>query len=378
MKVLVLSSNDICGNCSYGGAQCSKRNYELMKKYFGYENTFLIVFRKNQKQIVEIDAHTCSFPAIEGSIKAVYAAIRHYKVYMPGLHKEVIRYIERVDADVIFFDNIVFGVLEKSMLNKKIIAFMQNVESDYTYHKVKKKGLQYLPAYWSSQWNEKKVIKFTNRLLALTERDANRINSLYHCRPNFLLPITMTDTKVLKEFTVKKNKELLFIGSFFGPNYDGIYWFVESVMSELPEYSLTIVGKGFEQVKKKLERANVKVVGTVESLDEYYLEYPLLVMPILYGEGMKVKTCEALMHGKAILATDEALEGYNVEGLPMISRCNDAQQFIIKIKELFESIQIWESCYEDIRGRYLEKYSTESVEKEFFDFMDEWLETVIK
>ena len=98
----------------------------------------------------------------------------------------------------------------------------------------------------------------------------------------------------------------------FSPNYDGIKWFAENVMTELKDYHLIIVGKDFEQKKDELENVNVHVVGTVESLEKYYYSENIMVMPIFYGDGMKIKTAEAMMYGKIILASDEALEGYEV------------------------------------------------------------------
>lgn len=38
----------------------------------------------------------------------------------------------------------------------------------------------------------------------------------------------------------------------FGPNYEGIKWFVDKVMKKLPEFTLAIVGRNFESQKKKL------------------------------------------------------------------------------------------------------------------------------
>lgn len=47
---------------------------------------------------------------------------------------------------------------------------------------------------------------------------------------------------------------------------------------------------------------------------------------------MKVKTCECMMYGKRIFASDEALEGYrNVDGA--FYRCNISEEFIQSIND---------------------------------------------
>lgn len=41
---------------------------------------------------------------------------------------------------------------------------------------------------------------------------------------------------------------LLFVGSYFKPNVEGIIWFIDNVMPYI-NYSLLIIGKGMEKIK---------------------------------------------------------------------------------------------------------------------------------
>ena len=140
----------------------------------------------------------------------------------------------------------------------------------------------------------------------------------------------------------------------FPPNYYGIKWFVENVMPELKEYHLTIVGKDFELKKKELEKDNVSVVGTVKELDQYYYLPNIMVMPIFYGDGIKIKTAEAMMYGKTIVASDEALEGYEVEAVKGIYRCNTKEEFVDKIRKI--SSNCGNGYNREVRELYLSKY----------------------
>ena len=120
-------------------------------------------------------------------------------------------------------------------------------------------------------------------------------------------------------------------------------------------FKLYIVGKDFEKDKEYLERRNVIVVGTVDNIEDIYYHYSIVVMPIFYGSGMKVKTAEAMMYGRTILATDEALEGYDIEGVNGIFRCNTQEEYINVIIQLFKD-DIPE-FREEVHQKYLEKYS---------------------
>ena len=93
----------------------------------------------------------------------------------------------------------------------------------------------------------------------------------------------------MKAYAKKKDEPfILFVGSYFLPNYQGILWFVEHVMPYI-SYKLKIVGKGMEEKRIELERKNVEVIGTVDDLSEYYYAAEAIIMPIFLGSGMKVK-----------------------------------------------------------------------------------------
>ena len=77
-------------------------------------------------------------------------------------------------------------------------------------------------------------------------------------------------------------------------------------MSLLVNAEILIIGKGFETLKNDLECDNVKVIGTVEDVSEYFYRADFVIAPIFEGSGMKLKTAEALMYGKTIFGTTEA------------------------------------------------------------------------
>lgn len=130
------------------------------------------------------------------------------------------------------------------------------------------------------------------------------------------------------------------------------------------KYILKIVGKNFETRRKELERKNVMVIGTVDDVGEYYYNADAVVLPIFYGDGMKVKTAEAMMYGKMILATDEALEGYETVGIEAIWRCNDSVTFV----NILRTVE-FHKYDENVRKLFKAKYDTEILKKRFAVFL---------
>ena len=208
------------------------------------------------------------------------------------------------------------------------------------------------------------TFKYCDSVICLTERDNKILQETYNLSCDAVIPMTYQDEFEDKILPNTKNnccdtKELLFIGSYFPPNYDGIKWFVENVMSKLTEYTLLIIGRNFETRKNELQRENVKVIGTVDNLASFYRLNAAMVMPILYGDGMKTKTAEAMMYGKTIFASDEALVGYDIETIKGIYRCNTASEYITKIQEVYQK-ETTIGYIEDVRNQFLKKYENSS------------------
>lgn len=353
MRVLFIGSKDIFGKVMSGGMQCSKRNYDLICSVIGEKNVYsAIVWNADNVKITKNNRY---FKRAKNRVEEVISNLTNNRLYKMGEDRKILAYIKKISPDVIFWDTSLFGkLIEKVDKKIKNIVFMENVEVDYARNRIKHGGIIFLPVYVSTLYNEKRAVKYADKIVLLTNRDKKRVEKLYGRQAEYILPIGLEDTFMPKK--IKRGDEkntLLFIGSNFPPNYDGIKWFVQTVMSELKEFNLLIIGKDFEKCRNELTRDNVKVVGTVEDLGEYYYRYSNVVMPIRYGDGMKVKTAEALMYGMNIFATNEALEGYQVNKVEGVFRCNSVRGFIDAIRLHYKTYKFNEwnregrSCYSD-------------------------------
>ena len=369
MKILFLGNQNIFGKINAGGLQCSKRNYELIKSIDKDCEIFAAIIwnvQENQK----VDENVRYFNRVRNECEALVASLFLCKTYPVSEENKILSYIAEVKPDVLFLDTSAMGkLLKKVDSDIKKIVFFHNIESEYTKHKVREEGIKYVPSYLTSYYNEKMAVKMADKVICLNKRDGNELYNIYGRNADSYLPISFYDN--FDESRLNRDvsdKRLIFIGSFFPPNYKGILWFVKNVMSRLPQYELLIIGKGFEAKRKELECDNVKVIGTVEDLAEYYYTASSIVMPIQYGDGMKVKTAEAMMYGITTFATDEALEGYEVDGIKGIYRCNSSDDFIMNIKEAYESKRI-EAFNNEIRDYFLKNHETKRLESTMRDIL---------
>lgn len=356
MKILFVGIQDIFGEIDAGGVQVSRRNYELLWDMTDEIHAAIFCEEGNVRAR---DNHICYFSRACSNMEAVKSAFLLRRIYKLKEEKRLLKYIETVNPDVVFLDCSAIGIILKKLpAHIKTIVFFHNIETDFSWNKVKKEGACFLPAFFASYYNERVATRIATKVITLNERDDRRLNQLFGRTSDMHLGVSFDDYFQYEKLQRnEQKKELLFIGSLFGPNYQGILWFVDEVMGVLPEYHLSIVGKNFEYKKRELERDNVTVIGTVDDLEKYYYSYSVVVMPIQYGAGMKVKTAEAMMYGMTILGTDEAFEGYQVDGIRGIYRCNTADEFVNVIHNIYEN-GLLKDYEEDVREVFIRDHET--------------------
>ncbi len=356
-RVVFITPSDLFDQYGNGGSKGSKKNYDLLVDRFGKENVIVILLKRPDYKLDKtLGRNLKCLNQPVNNLQSLFVSLWGCKRYFPWDERTIYRIIHASEAKYVFFDGTTIGKLVKKTAAYKQIVFFHNVEVDYSWNKVKNESFVYLPAYLATRLNEKRAVR-ADMIGCLNARDAGIIEKKYKRRPDYYLPVTFKDTFDDSRARINKHGRLLFLGSFFGPNQSGIEWFIENVMTKMPDIELDIVGKGFEVKKTEYERyANIHVIGTVEDPSEYYYSHDIVVMPIFYGAGMKVKTAEAMMYGRIILASDEALEGYEADGTKGIFRCNTASEYIETIRSvLSEERSPWQK---DVRKLFLDKYET--------------------
>ena len=369
MKVVIVTQMDIFGKLNYGGVIEAHRHYQMCCDIYGEDKVgVIIVTNESEKK----SNHRIKYIYQKHSTIDVVKNCLFLRVEMDKkTETAVARLANMMEAEIVFFEASFWYRSLKLLKDRKTVIFMHNIEKNYAWNRVKYKSILTLPRYFACRYNEKKIINKADKVMCLTERDSDGIYDLYGRKADMLLPITFNDKfdkKNIVECDNCNSLQLLFVGSNFPPNAKGILWFVEKVLPKLENCHLTIVGKGMEEYQTQIECDNITVVGTVDDTSKYYYQADAMIMPIFWGDGMKLKTAEAMMYGKAIFATEEALVGYNVEHTSHIYKCDNENDFIIEIKRMISNGK-YEKFYSDVRNNFLKYYETEMLESEFEKFM---------
>lgn len=279
--------------------------------------------------------------------------------------KNINRIITKENIGLVFINHSYYGILAKYLKktnpNITIVTFFHNIERNFVWDVVRrKKGIGNYLTFLATCHNEKLIIKYSDKIVGLNDRDDGQLYGYYHCHFNIIIPIFIRDTytsvTALQDI-ILPDKFCLFVGSLFSANYEGIKWFARNVAPYI-SIPLVVVGKGFERLKDEFrEIPNLIIIGEVNNLIPIYNRAHFIVSPIFDGSGMKTKTAEALMCGKYIIGTTEAFQGYNnieKNGFGII--CNSPNEFIQSINSYSKPI-----FNIKIREYFLKNFSLEAV-----------------
>ena len=294
--------------------------------------------------------------------------------------------IREKNISVVYVESSVFGKFIEDIKiefpNVKIIAFFHDIEirkmkedNEFDLSFGRKMAL---PIYFK---NERKTVRYADAVIVLNERDKRIFIEEYDKCPDAIVPICVpipVESNIKKHYPGEKIK-LLFVGVKYGPNINGLRWFIREVLPYINcPYEFTIVGRKMEEFKQEFEglSPNVRVIGTVDDLAEYYNEADIVVGPIADGGGMKVKTAEALSFGKVFIGRTESLEGY-WDGMSetiknkKVFKTDSAKTFAAII-ESFYSLE-YDTNDADVKKWAKKNYSYEANYKAF-QFLFSWLE----
>lgn len=344
-------------NILEGGEQASQRNYNVLSRLVGEDHitTYFIHDESKKKSVADY------------AKGALYFLFNYYFGLTPRRVKEMVAMAQ--SYDVVFIDRSVFGIVAKKLKQSgykgRIISFFHNVEVPYFEAKLGNKFGKGLILRCVDA-NDRFACQYSDKTIALNPRDDGELYERYGKKADVLIPIAFKDKYLKDGYSQEKTSTqplCLFLGAYFPPNNEGILWFVQNVLPHV-NIKMKVVGKGMARLKEEEPSLkDIEVISDAPDLLPYFEEADMMILPIFKGSGMKVKTCESLMYGKNIIATDEAFMGYEVDYDKVGGKCNTAEEFIARIHDFEKNPRPRFNAYS--RQMFLEKYSEEAVVEKF-------------
>jgi glycosyltransferase involved in cell wall biosynthesis len=135
---------------------------------------------------------------------------------------------------------------------------------------------------------------------------------------------------------------LLFFGNFYHPpNADAGRRLVESIFPGVeklfPDARLFIVGENPPASLGRIQSKNIVITGRVPDVTPYLDQAALLVAPLHFGGGIRIKVLESLAAGKAIVTTSRAAEGLDIQDGEQLAIAETDDEFIDRIVQLLQN-----------------------------------------
>jgi PST family polysaccharide transporter len=138
---------------------------------------------------------------------------------------------------------------------------------------------------------------------------------------------------------------LLFVGNLgFGPNVSGLQTFIEQawprVQQAVPDTKLTIVGLNpTADFIAFAAQHGLAVHANAPSLRPYYEQADIIIVPILFGSGTRIKILEAMAYGRPVVSTTIGAEGMSLEHRQHLMLAGNMAEFADHIIELARNPQ---------------------------------------
>lgn len=137
-------------------------------------------------------------------------------------------------------------------------------------------------------------------------------------RANVVRLSNVTDKAALPSSTAS-HPRLLFVGSLrFAPNIHGLSLFLQTawplIREKMPSATLDVVGMSpSEELAREIEVAGAQLHADVPSVEPFYRDCDIVIAPIFFGSGTRIKIIEAMAYERALVASTIGAEGLQIE-----------------------------------------------------------------
>jgi glycosyltransferase involved in cell wall biosynthesis len=170
---------------------------------------------------------------------------------------------------------------------------------------------------------ETAAVKNAKAITYCSEQDAEIFRKYYN--PTAPLHFIPNGTDLPDTLAEGKEKNLLFVGSYYGPNIQAAQA-LANLAYLLPDYKINIVGACGNNVKTT--QPNVKLWGHVEDdvLDELHRKAYAFINLITTGGGTSLKVARAMSYGIPVISTRVGARGF--EGVTVIDNIDELLQVL--------------------------------------------------
>ncbi len=193
-------------------------------------------------------------------------------------------------------------------------------------------------------------------VLAVSQKEADLINDLA-ADSGLARAVPLCEELPASPLPFDQRRGILFVGNFWHqPNVEAVEYLCRQIVPRLDrrvlaEHPVYVVGNALDARIMQLagDVPDVRMVGWVPSIEPYFAQARISVVPLLHGAGTKGKLIRSLVHGTPCVSTSMGVEGLDVRDGEHVLVADDPALFADQISRLLHDEVLW--CALAQRGR---------------------------
>jgi glycosyltransferase involved in cell wall biosynthesis len=220
---------------------------------------------------------------------------------------------------------------------------------------------------------EREMLKKWDAVSVCTLEDVERLQESISSANVFLVPNIVDRTRLDTDHGPIR---ILFVGSLTSqPNIHGLKRFLDeawpSVRAALPEAIFDVVGMHpFTGLRERLEAEGGQLHANVADVAPFYETATVVVSPIFFGSGTRIKVIEAMAFGRAIVASTLGAEGLGIENGRHALIADDMQKFAGGVIRLCRDSNLRQSLVEAAYQLQQERYGPTALREALYRMID--------
>jgi glycosyltransferase involved in cell wall biosynthesis len=253
--------------------------------------------------------------------------------------------------DLIQFDTIALAqYLPENCSIPKVLTH-HNVESEVIFRRARttrniiQKAYLYMYAKKLLKY-EKKHLKIFSCNLSCSEVDKEKLQAIDNSIRVEVIPNGTDTSYFIPNPNKERNNIIAHIGGLASANLDAVQYFLSEIWPiikrEKNDIYLNVVGRNAPKIIRDIAKndQNIKITGFVEDVRPYMEEASLIIVPLRFGGGTKLKVLDSLAMGKAVVSTSIGIEGIDVSPGKNIIVADSPKEFADSVIYLLENANV--------------------------------------